>query len=75
MRGGEYWWTPNTAAYGAAGALLSQQELLGCGCVRTSEKVGIPSQATLDLLWGMVPRLSFGMICGVDMSRKVTFLA
>jgi hypothetical protein len=35
---------------------------LGWGCGRTSEKVGILSQASLDLLWGMEPRLAFGMI-------------
>jgi len=56
---------PNTTAYGANGALLSQQAPLGWGCGRTSEKVGIHSQASLDLLWEMETISAFGMICGV----------
>jgi hypothetical protein len=38
---------------------------LGWGCGRTSEKVGILSQDSLDLLWGMVLKSIFSMICGV----------
>jgi hypothetical protein len=50
---------------GESGVLLSRQEPLGRGCGKTSEKVGILSQAILDLLWGMEPGSAFGMICGV----------
>jgi hypothetical protein len=38
---------------------------LGWGCGRTSEKVGILSQDSLDLLWGMVLKSIFDMICGL----------
>jgi hypothetical protein len=65
MRGGEQWWILNTTAYGASGALLSRQVPLGWGCERTSEKAGILSQASLDLLWGIEPRSNLSMICGV----------
>jgi hypothetical protein len=46
---------------------------LGWGCGRTLEKVGICSLDSLDLSWGMVPRSTFGMICGVRMALKVAF--
>jgi hypothetical protein len=63
MRGGESWWILNTAAYGVGGALSSRHVPLGWGCGRTLEKVGILSQDSLDLLWGMVPKSVFGIIC------------
>jgi hypothetical protein len=57
------------------GAHSSRQGPLGWVCGRTSEKVGILSQDSLDLLWGMVPRSAFGMICGVGTALKVAFPA
>jgi hypothetical protein len=36
----------------------------GVGMWKKSEKVGILSQAILDLLWGTKPGSAFGMICG-----------
>jgi hypothetical protein len=65
IRGGELWWTPNTAVLGV-GVLLSWQEPLGWGCGSSSEKVEILSLALLDLLWGMASGSAFGMICGVE---------
>jgi hypothetical protein len=62
MHSGELWWTPNMAVLEVGGVLLSWQEPLGWGCGSSSEKVGIPSLALLDLLWGMVPGSTFGMI-------------
>jgi hypothetical protein len=53
------------AAYGASSALLSLQEPLGWGCGRTLEKIETPSQALLELWWGMGLGLDFGMIHGV----------
>jgi uncharacterized protein YcsI (UPF0317 family) len=65
MHGGEVRWILNTTAYGAGVTLSSQQVPLGWGCGRTSKKIGILSQASLDLLWGMDPESAFGTICGV----------
>jgi hypothetical protein len=47
------------------GALSSRHAPLRWGSGRTSEKVGILSPDSLDLLWGMVPRSVFCIICGV----------
>lgn len=61
------------SAFGAGGALSSWQVPLGWGCGRTSENVGILSQASLDLLWGdaalkvAFPTL-FGIACVKDAS-------
>jgi hypothetical protein len=47
----------------------------GVGVWKNIRKVGILSQDSLDLLWGMVPRSAFGMICGVGTALKVAFPA
>ena len=48
------------------GGLWSLEELLGWGCGRISGKGGILSKALRDLWWGMGLRLTFGMICCVE---------
>jgi hypothetical protein len=52
-------------AYGAGGALLSLEELLGLGCGRTSEKGRRLSKALLNMWWGMGLGLAFDMTCVV----------
>jgi hypothetical protein len=57
--------------YGAGGALLSLEELLGWGCRRVSGKGGRLSKALLDIWWGMGRRLAFSMTCvEIQFSRK-----
>ena len=60
-------------AYGAGGALLSLEELLGLGCGRILEKGGRLSKALLNMWWGMGLGLDFGMTCCGDTVLKVAF--
>jgi hypothetical protein len=63
------------ATLGAVGALSSRQVPLGWGYGKTSGKAGFRSLVSLDLSWGMAPISVFGMICGVETTLKVAFLA
>jgi hypothetical protein len=68
------WWTLNTAALGAVGALSSQQVPLEWGYGKTSGNAGFRSLVSLDLSWGDDSKISFwhDLWCG-DTTLKEAF--